>query len=226
MNSEKGRQIHTQAEHAREDGQFLEALKFTDEAMLAYQADGDQLGFAEVLASRFLTLRHLYEKTGDQSYLILAKYTVMASVEIAEKGDDQSAIALPKFNLAKVQQELGETSKAVESYKQALEIMKTNPPKEHAREGVIADMENHLAIAEYQNGDDTALERAEQAIQRLSHTDEPKYNKDVWMSGGYMRLAEATKNKDYLIKAKEIADTNPDLKLRREQIAKLEQKLS
>lgn len=56
MESE-GRRIHGQAAHAREEGKHLDALKLHDEAMLAYQKDGDQLGLAEVLADRSIVLR-------------------------------------------------------------------------------------------------------------------------------------------------------------------------
>ncbi len=220
MTSEQGQKFHAQAEQAREQGHFLEALKLTDEAILAYQSEGDTAGFAEVLSSRFLTLRHLFNKTGDQNYLILAKHTVIASVEIAQK-TDSSATALPLFNLAKIQEELAELNEAISSYQQALKIMKTNPSAQHNRPGVIADMENHLAIAELKNGDQTAKQRALDALTRLSQSDEPQYNQDVWISGGYMRLAQATKKKEYLDQAKVIIDANPDLILRKAQLEKL-----
>ena len=69
MQSEEGRRIHGLAAQAREDGNHLEALKLSDEAMLAYQKDGDILGFAEVLADRSITLRHLYGETEDINLL-------------------------------------------------------------------------------------------------------------------------------------------------------------
>lgn len=226
MTSQNGRSIHAQAEHAREDGEFLQALKFTDEAMLAYSEDKDLAGFAEILASRFLTLRHLSDSTGDKNFLIIAKHTVMSSVEIAEKSADQSATALPKFNLAKIHEELGELDEAIKVYKEAISIMKANAPKEHDRPAVIFDMENHLSVAEYKNGDQSAEQRAITAIESLRATNEPQYTKDVWMSGGYMRLAEATKNKEYLTKAQEIIDANEELVLRKKQLEKLSQKLA
>ena len=52
MPESEGRRIHGLAEQARESGQPLDALKHTDEALLAYQAAGDKLGMAEVLSSR------------------------------------------------------------------------------------------------------------------------------------------------------------------------------
>ena len=43
----KGRKIHSQAEMAREKGEVVEALRFTDEAMVVYQEEGDKLGLSE-----------------------------------------------------------------------------------------------------------------------------------------------------------------------------------
>jgi hypothetical protein len=48
MDKETARQIHGHAEVAREQGKFLEALQFTDEALILYQEGKDDLGFAEV----------------------------------------------------------------------------------------------------------------------------------------------------------------------------------
>ncbi len=198
----EGRRIHGLAEQARERGEFLEALKLTDEAMLAYQSAGDSLGFAEIQSSRFLTLRHLYEKTNDRNYLILAKHSAMASVGIAENSGQKDALAIPYFNLAKIQEDLNELSQSVISYQRAVQFMQENPPIPHNRPGVLADFKCHLHNCEYKAGDKSALERILAALSELEASDEPKYNKDVWMSGTYMRLAEILRTDDQ-IKAKE-----------------------
>jgi len=81
----------------------------------------------------------------------------------------------------------------------------------------------------YKNGEKEALGDILAAISELEATNEPKFNKDVWMSGGYMRLAELLKDEDlakaqeYLQKAKEIIDANPELVLRKGQWEKLAQ---
>lgn len=223
----EGRRIHGLAEQARERGEFLEALKLTDEAMIAYQSAGDSLGFAEIQSSRFLTLRHLYEKTNDCNYLVLAKHAAMSSVEIAENSGQKDALAIPYFNLAKAQETLGELQAAVVSYQKAVQFMQENPPISHNRPGVLADFKCHLHNCEYKAGDKSALERILSALADLEASDEPKYNKDVWMSGTYMRLAEnlrvdnLAKAQEYFQKAKEIIDANPELTLRKEQWSKL-----
>lgn len=222
-----GRKIHALAEQAREKGDFLEALKLIDEAMISYQENGDKPGFAEIQSSRFLTFRHLFEKTGDKNYLILAKYSTMASVQLAETSGQKEALALPFFNLAKAQETLGELQEAVASYQKAVDNIINNPPTEHNRPGVLADFKGHLYTCQYKNGDRDALVKAEQALADLEQSSEPEYNKQVWISGAHMKIADILrtdnpqKAKDHLQKAKEIIDANPDLKLRKEQWEKL-----
>ncbi len=228
MTSLEGRKLHSLAEQAREQGNFLKALELTDQAIIAYQKDNDSLGFAEVQASRFLTFRHLHEQTEDEKFLILAKYAAEASVELAEKSGDSKALALPYFNLAKAQENLGEIPSAVGNYQKAVQNMIANPPEEHGqRPAIIADMIIHQSTAEYKNGDKEALEKTLAALVDLEGSSEPKYNKDVWLSGAHMRIAEMlkdddlTKAKEHLQKAKEIIDSNSDLKLRKTQWEKL-----
>jgi tetratricopeptide (TPR) repeat protein len=224
----QAQELHKKAEEAREKEDFLAALKYTDEALLAFSDAKDSLGFAEILASRFLTLRHLFEQTGDKNFMILAKQDVLASVEIARKSGNAKALAMPLFNLGKAYETLKEFGKAVESFKEALENMKSNPPEDHGGDAEIAEMTIHLSFVQYKTNDKQALERLELAIDALSKAEEDKYKKDVWLSGGLMDLADALKNdnpikaKEALEKAREIINANPDLTLRKKQFAKLE----
>lgn len=227
MASEKGRQIHGRAAQAREEGKHLEALTLADEAMLAYQTDSDLVGLAEIFADRSLVFRHLFDETNDKNFLVIAKHEMMTSVEMAEQSGQKEALALPYFNLAKVQQDLGEKEAAVSSYQKALTNQTQNPAPEHSRQAVLADMEIHLATCQYQAGDKSALKSALQALADLEVADEVKYNKDVWLSGGHMRIAVAIRADDpekarqHLQKAKEIIEANSDLKLRAAQWEKL-----
>lgn len=218
------------AEDAREKEDFLGALKYTDEALLLLGEERNALDFSEILASRFLALRHLFEKTGDQNYMTLAKYTVLASVEIARESGRKEALAIPLFNLGKAYETLEEYEKAVNAYKEAIDNIKTNPPEGHKGQAELQEMIIHLSFAEYKIGDKSALERLEIAIETLSKEEEDKYKKDVWLSGGFMDLAEllkdenSTKAKEALDKAREIIDANPDLTLRKKQLEKLASK--
>ncbi len=222
--------LHKKAEEAREKEDFLAALKYTDEALLVFSEEGNVLGFSEILASRFLTLRHLFEKTGDQNFMVLAKQDILASVEIARKNADKKALAIPLFNLGKAYETLGEYEKAVEAYKEALDNIKTNPPKGHTGGAELQEMIIHLSFAQYKTGDKSALERLEDSIETLSKEEEDKYKKDVWISGGYMDLAEILKDdnpikaKEALDKARKIIDSNNELIIRKRQYEELVKK--
>lgn len=228
----KGRRFHQQVAELREKGDSIRSLQLSEEAMQAYQEADDSLGFAEILADRSITLRHLYEQTSNKNYLILAKHEIMASVEIARVSGQKDALAIPLFNLGKVQKELGEHSEAAATFKEAVENMADNPPKMHYRPSVLADMRVHQAVCEYMAGDKLALERAEKALVELEGADEvSKYNKDVWTSGGHMHMAEMLKQdkpekaREHLQRAKDIIDKNPELTLRKKQWEKLAKEL-
>ena len=224
----KARDIHGLAEHAREEGDFLGALTHIDEATLLYSDEHDRLGLSEIQGSRFLTLRHLFEKTGDTNFLVLAKHAAMSAVEIAEKSGIKEALALPLFNLAKAHESLNEIPEAVELYKRSVLEMEANPPALHNRPAILNDMKVHQFVCEYKNGRKDALSYAESTVSLIENDkDEVRYTKDVWSSGGHMKIAEVLKNdnldlaKDHLQKAKEIIDANPDLVLRKAQWEKL-----
>lgn len=212
--------LHHQAENARETGNFDKALELADLAEKAYQAKGNQAGVAEVYASKSIT----YRLKGD---LKKAKEAATKSVEIANASGKKEALAIPLFNLAKVQEALGDINEAVNSYKQAYDNITQNPPQEHNRPTVVADVQLHLAVAQYKTGDKSALVRAQSALADLEVAEEEKYNKDVWLSGAHMHMAEMLKEdnsdsaRDHLERAREIIEANPDLKIRHTQWQKL-----
>lgn len=179
MESE-AKKLHIEAEKAREKEDFASSLRFSDEATIAYQKEGNILGLAEVQSSRALTLRHLAEQTEDSNYLILAKHAALASVEIALKSGNKQSLAIPYLTLGKTHESLGEIAQAVEAYREAVAYMTTNPPPAHNRSSVMNEMLVHLSVVEYKIGDKSALVRAEKALADLIAADEPdRYAKDV-----------------------------------------------
>jgi len=226
MESE-GRKLHGEAEQAREKGDFEKALILTDQATIAYQKERDDLGLSEVQASRFITFKHLFQNTGYKSYEVLMRIAAETSVEIARLSKIPEALALPLFNLGKAYQEMHMYKEAVPILEEAVTEITTHPSEMHNRPAVVADIKGHLYYCQYKSGNKSALEETEQALTEIEASDEEKYNKDVWLSGARMRIADMLrednpeKAKEHLQKAKDIIDANPDLKLRAKQWEKL-----
>lgn len=236
--SSSGRHLHGQAEEARESGEFLKALELTDQATVAYQEEGNVAGMAEVQASRFITLKHLYQSTGDRNYLLLSKYAALSGVEIARQSGIPEALGIPLFNLGKALEPLEELPEAIEAYREAIEALEQHPPFKENLEATILDIKGHLYACEYKNGDTSAAERAEQALEELEKVFAdlppqgndafgPSYLKNVWISGAHMRLAfilredQPEKAREHLEAAKKIIDSDQRLKLRLGQWEKL-----
>lgn len=222
-------QLHKQAEQARESGDFLGTHHLADQAFAAYLAEGKKGQAADALDTKVITYRHQFQETDDQAFLIIAKHTAMAAIEIAESTGDPTALALPHIRMGMVYEDMNNWQSASEHYQKAVEHMEKHPPEVHHLPSVLADMKVHLAVAQYRAGNASALGKAEQAVKDLAGSGNPnRYSHDVWHAGGHMRLAKALKETDpdkakgHLAKAKKIIDANPNLALRKKQLAKLE----
>jgi tetratricopeptide (TPR) repeat protein len=235
--SSEGRRIHTLAEEARESGDFEKALAYTDQASLAYQRDHDLLGLAEVQSSRQIIFKHLYRSTQDKVFLVLEKHAALSAVEIAEQSNNPEALGIPYHNLGKYYLEAKQYADAVEAFKKAVDNFTNVPNTRHGRPSVIADIQGHQFAAEYLAGDTTALDRALQALEDLekafedSPTADPEYNKNAWVSGAHLRIAEMLVDddpdlaKEHLQKAQEIIESDDTQVLRRDQFEKLKKNL-
>jgi len=226
------RKLMGQANQAREEGKFLEALKLTDQATVECQKQKDKVALAEIQDIRVLIFRLLFDRDQDKNWLILAKHAAESAVEIAETSGDPQALAVPYINLAKICEEFAQYDEAVKYFQLALTEIVDHPSKSHDRKGVVADFKIHLAVAQYLAGDKSSLSRIEAAIGELQNSGEDKisdYNYHVWLSGAHMRIAEILKEDDLeeakqnLQKAKEIIDSDPRLTLRLAQWQKLAQ---
>ena len=129
--STKGRELHGQAAKLRETEQFIDSLSLSDQSLFAYDVDGDELGFSEGIACRSITLRVYANLNNSKRLLTLAKYEMMAAVDLARQSGRGDALAVPLFQLANLQKELGELSEAVATYKEAVEKIESNPPETH-----------------------------------------------------------------------------------------------
>ena len=246
MESVEGRRLHGLAAEARERDELAKSLGLVFEALEAYLKDKDYVGASEVLADGSITLRNRAELTGESGYMIVAKHFAMSSVEMAEKSGEKEALAVPYFNLAKVQEAMEEFPEAVLSFQKALENLEQNPPYSHKnRPAIVADYKIHLFTCQYRGGDKSSLDKAlgaleeleavESSDERTSYGDEREfegtYNKLVWLSGAHMDIARMLKDDDlsqareHLDKAKEIIDSDERLKIRARQWEKLAKEL-
>ncbi|HWA52152.1 MAG TPA: hypothetical protein VG895_03810 [Patescibacteria group bacterium] len=230
-----GKELHEEVEKLRENGHFWKALKISYDAIAAYINEKNYSSLSDLEGSISLTYRHLFNQTGDKNYLVLAESAAECGIEIAKFNNLENAVAIPTYNLAKVQEEMGSVGEAAETYEDALEVFQKNPPQDHNRPGVLADMKIHAFTCQYKAGDKSALPKVLSAIEELQKSGEEtvsKYNYDVWLSGAHIKLAEALKDEDkdlarkHLDEAKKIIDGNADLKLRKEQWEKLSQNFS
>jgi len=231
MQSEKGRALHQQALTAQEDGDFLSALKLEDEAMVVYQTDNDDAGFAEIQAMRLLTINMLGDKTGDQRYYVLGMHAANASLDLAERVGVKQQIALAHGALGRAMDRAEKFEQAGEHFDKAIEIL-AQTEGGHNRKAVLADFKNHAATSRMNAGKLDQEQVALEALKELEAAgDASDYELKVWKSGGYMRLAlgmqkngKIEEAKKYLAIAEEVAKSDEALKVRREQIATMRKK--
>jgi tetratricopeptide (TPR) repeat protein len=207
----KGTQFLSDTNTQREAEQYLESLISSDKAIVALQEEGNTGKIAETYSARSITFIHLHNKTKDKMYLVLARSAASVAVDIARLDGDKSELAIPLLGLGRIHTKLEEHQKATKYYQEALENMSGLPP------AVVADTKIHLAASQYKTGDESAIDRLKQALSELESADHDSYEKNVWVSGAYMKLAELLNSKDYLTKAKEIIDSDPRLAIRLKQ---------
>lgn len=224
------REIHHHAELAREkDQDFIRSLELTDQALVIYLQEGNLSGAAEVQCSRFITFKHLYSQNPSPAYDAMARHAVLTAVEISNSQDNPTALAIPYFSTGKYYEEFPKDfSQAVTWYSKAVDAITSSPPPTNDREAVKVDFRIHLAFAQGMSGDQQSLSTLESLAQILSTLDEDQYNRDVWVSGAYMRLARLAHNFQlpekvtiYLNEADQVANANPELTLRRRQLSQL-----
>ncbi|MDO8270268.1 MAG: hypothetical protein Q7T54_06395 [Candidatus Levybacteria bacterium] len=225
MNND-ARGLLMQSEQARERGDFKKSLELLSDAIVAIVEERKEEKLVDALASQALVYRHLSDKTTSKNYLVLAKHSAMASVELARLGSDTTLLSMAIYNLGKVQESLGDDDDALSSYREAV-LLDAN------RLAMLSEMKTRLSVLEYKKGDTTALERFESSLNDLiSAEDKDSYAKCVWLSGAYMHMAEAlfetdkNKAKELLDEAGKVIASDMRLKLRKEQLEKLRIKIT
>ncbi len=232
MRSSRGRSLHQQALNAQENGDFLAALKLEDEAMMIYAEEKDNAGFAEIMAMRLLTLNHIGDRSADKRFHILGAHEALASLELSEMAGAQEQIALAHGAVGRAMNRAEKFEQAAEHFDKAVKIL-LQAHGQHSRGAVIADFKGQAASNRLAGGELDQEAAALAALKELENAgDASDYEYKVWKSGGYMRLAtgmhrngKIEETKKYLDQAEEIAKSDETLKVRREQIGQLRQRL-
>jgi len=205
-------QPHQQAEQSREYQDYQVALELAVDSEFSYDEAGDIIGLSEVQATKALTYRQLFKSSKTGYFLVLAKHAALAAVEIANNSGIKEALAIPVFNLAKVYEEIGELDQAIKLYEEALKHIADNPPVHQDREAVKLDFKAHLLIARLSNGERGIEAEIVETLNKIeADNKESKYNKNVWVSGGYLKMAEILKEFKYLDIARKIIESDERL---------------
>ena len=139
-------ELHQQAENFKEQEKFIDALKLYEEVIISYQKNNNYSGICEALGGRFLTYKHLFLITKDQSFALIAKNSALSALEIANQFNLSQKIHRCFFRLGEMEMLFNNFFKAIDFYQQSLDLY----PQEEAEKG---DFQYHLGEAQYLSGD-------------------------------------------------------------------------
>lgn len=209
--------LHQQAETLREQDKHPEALKLYEEVIVAYQKEKNHSGLVEALGGRCLTYKHLFLLTADFSFLNLAKHSALSSLEIAANFKLTEKYYRCYFRLGEMEILSKNYPKAVEYYQKSLSLY----PQDDAEKG---DFQYHLGEAQYLNGDkETGLLNLKSGLDKIRQFKDStdSFLIHVWESGCLMKLFYFLRDKNYLIEAENIIDSDPRLIIRKRQLEEI-----
>lgn len=232
--------FHHQAELAREQKSYGEALRLYAEALFHFGMMGNTVKVSEIHAAKSIAYRHLFNQAADAQMQAIWKEEIEAHVHLALKvahlaadQGNQTGFAMAFFNAAKFYEIENNAQRAIECFAQALHWIQQAPPTDHDRPAVVWDFKLKLALASFLHGDAQAMDDILVAIAALSADTgvDADYNAKVWISGAYLRLATHFESgnleqaRDFLAKAKHIIDQDERLVVRREEYQKIAHRL-
>jgi tetratricopeptide (TPR) repeat protein len=216
-------ELHKEAEQAREEERYDDALELIKKAIDNYKKEKDYEGLSKAIQSRVLIYKHLFLLSGDQGYVTLAQKDADLSLNIAQKNNLANVVSSCYFRIGEIAMLVKNYKRAIGNYRQALTFYS----------GTIAekgDYRYHLGEAFYRNGEkEKGRKIILQGLEEIqdSHSEVDPFLIHVWESGCYMRLAnllksdEPEKAKEYLRKAQQVAESDKKLIIRKRQIKEL-----
>src|SRR5690349_13628152 len=107
------KELHQEAADLREKGIFDKSIAVNDEALQAAWAAKDPGDYAENVACLAITRRVRAGLTNNRLELVLAEGEMSAGVKIAREFGKPEDLALPLYQLAEIQEDLGNFSTAL-----------------------------------------------------------------------------------------------------------------
>lgn len=220
-----GKEFQNKADTLREAGETLKAIDLYNQAIVAYQKEGNQANIFFVLNGRLHAWKHLYYLTEDPLYAIFVKKDAETINDFAKscnmKGKDHTI----HYLLATADHLQKNYPSAEKHYQQAVELY----PRDHPEKG---DWMAHLGESMIRNG--KKEEGKQMAFKGIGMIKEKPGEIDsfllnVWLSGAYLRLAKVLKKSDpeesllLFEKAKEIIDKDSRLIIRKRQLEKFDE---
>ena len=221
-----GEKLLLEGQQLREQGRTLEAIDSLNRAINEFAIQHDHARFAHAILDRAICYQHLYQFTGnDFGYAVLYRKDAEAMLTIVEAENIEVERDQAYFMNAKASSIFADYPSAIGFFTRAIESM---PEARAAQKG---DWRTNLGKALYLNGEKDRgvaeiLEGIEQVKQHAQDVD--AYTSNVWISGGYLRLAELLredspqKSEGYLEEAKKIVENDPQQVVRKKQIENFE----
>ncbi|KKQ80775.1 MAG: hypothetical protein UT01_C0006G0036, partial [Candidatus Daviesbacteria bacterium GW2011_GWA1_38_7] len=177
---------------------------------------------------KVLTYKHLFLRSQDKAFAILALKDAEASIELAKLHNIQDILGACFFRLGEVSMLFEEYNKAADYYRQALDNFSGTDCER-------GDYRYHLGEALYKSGQEQ--EGLRSYYQGLTEIQEnvsqvEPFLASVWESGCHMHLAYLLKNKDpqkaekHLDTARRIIESDKKLIIRKRQLKELEKVLN
>lgn len=223
-----GKKLRELGESLREKENYKKALQVLTVAIITCQKEGDYETLVDVLKDRTLTLKHLFLKSKDKTYAILAKKDAESMLAVSEEFNLKNKLHTSYFRLGEIDMLFEDFKSAAENYQNALKFYQGSLSEK-------GDYRYHLGEAIFKAGDERKGEEFMLEGLKEIKTGRDRVNPfyaNVWESGVHLRLAELlakikpTEAKKHLKEAEKIAGSDERLIIRRRQIKKIKEKLS
>jgi hypothetical protein len=176
-----GQSLLEQSLKHHEAGHFEKSLQLFDATYEKFKVENNPTKMAEALCLKTLTFLRLDK-------LLEAKEALQLTINLTK---ETPGVVLPLYNLAKVEDQMGEQN-CINTYKSAITAAKKHKPRPHYRPAFLNDMQIHLGIAQlrFDTNPQDAESNIVKAVQALLANEAlAAFEKMVWSSGGYLGLA-------------------------------------